>query len=130
MSVLMTAINAIIFKSNSSGILTPNDKLKTQIIPPGEPPELKKKFGSYCIRAQSKLIDKETSMVDTIFKGYDTTVDIMERVDTICKQKAKHKEMTCLDPEICFIGGDTKQCDGHIMVVQGDKSWIIPPRFF
>ena len=130
----MNYLNPLIFRSNHSTILIPptnnEQKPKLQFSPPKDPPDEKKAFGSYCIRVTSHLINEETNNVDTIIKGYDTTMDIMERVKTVCNDKQRTVVGSkCTDPEICFLK-DKLYCDGQIIVKQGEQSWIVPPPFF
>ena len=115
-------INSLLFKSN-----TFSNEQQTQKAPPDYPIDRPKRCGGYCIRAESLLINEKTNEVDTIIKGYDTTMDIVDRVDKVCKQKENNKDgFQCIGPEVCFIR-QHNSCDGHIMIFQGDKNWLIPP---
>tara|TARA_Y100000816_G_C26021188_1_gene534242 strand:- start:60 stop:422 length:363 start_codon:yes stop_codon:yes gene_type:complete len=112
-----------------ANILKPIHKLKVDNSNPPETPVKPKIFGSYCIRAESKLIDENTNTIDILIKGYDTKVDIMERVEKLCKSKMKARDGTyCTEAQMCFLG-DVRNCDGHIMMFEKDKSWLIPPPF-
>ena len=87
---------------------------------PPEFPDKKPIFGSYCIRSQTDLIDKESGENIYCFKGYDTDINISERVQGYCERKLKnnHKndeKYICSEPQVTFLH-NKKGCDGTIVI--------------
>ena len=88
---------------------------------PPETPACKPKFGSYCIRATSELIDQTNGSAIMTFKGYDTEMDISKRVAQVCDRKRRDKKndkYVCSEPEVCILGETKTKCDGDIYIFE------------
>ena len=101
---------------------------KTDSPKPPETPSCKPKFGSYCIRATSELIDQTSGEPYMTFKGYDTEMHIAERVNDVCDirlKQQKNKNFACTEPEVTMLGETKTKCDGSIFIFKNDQSWIV-----
>jgi hypothetical protein len=98
--------------------------------PPGFPP-VQPKCGAYCIRSQCELINTENDETEMVFKGYDTDLDISERVTSYCERKRdawrNNDKVTCTEPVISFIH-NKNGCNGQIHVFDNKATtmWTIP----
>ena len=101
---------------------------RTDNTKPPETPTCKPKFGSYCIRASSELIDQTTGDPHMVFKGYDTEMTIADRVNDVCdrrRKQIKNKNFVCTDPEVTILGETKTKCDGSVYIFQDDQSWTV-----
>ena len=120
--------------ASSSNTMIP-EYHRTDNTRPPEFPEKKPTFGSYCIRSQTDLIDTNNGESMYCFKGYDTDLNISERVKGYCERRLKNKNdkndkrYVCTEPQVTFIH-NKKGCDGTIVIfdnVNATMTTIPPP---
>ena len=104
-----------------------------------EPPPPTECFGQYCIKAESKLArknknkNKDVKRQDTvykIYKGYDKNMEIIGKVENMCKKYITDKNddtLYCTRPEITF-NRHLQMCNGQIEIHYpgSDTITIIP----
>ena len=87
----------------------------------GPPPtfaDKKCQIGSYCMRAQNQLVDKETLETFREYTGFDDNPAIVEKVQGVCQRDITRfggAKYECTQPRLFFIG-PVENCDGHVNV--------------
>lgn len=86
----------------------------------GQPPSFgdkKCEIGSYCMRAQNQLVDKETSETFREYTGFDDNPGIVDKVQGVCQRDITRfgAKYECTPARLFFIG-PVENCDGHVNV--------------
>lgn len=99
--------------------------------PIGTVPPKPKQYGRYCIKARAKVIAKNgKDYVD--ITGFDTSMDIVNRVEKAVKKKAHHHGMVHTEVQMFFVNGTYNIADGTIYANYLDSGHVItfPPSSF
>lgn len=111
---MLRYINPSLFKAN------PNDIHKTENIIPPSCNNSKMSFGSYCMRATNEILDNHGNKSFTIH-GYDTDMDITERVTEACEihrnSLNEPYKYSCTNTRLFFLR-DIENCNGEIFVIK------------
>ena len=84
--------------------------------PPFKTPPCKES-GNYCMRATTLLYNNENDLLATIH-GYDTTPDIVDRVETACDRELKLiNNGYCSNSKLYFLR-NVKDCNGRINIIK------------
>lgn len=112
---MLRYINPSLFRANS-----PNDVNKTEHNIPPTCNNSKISFGSYCMRATNEILDKHGNKSFTVH-GYDTNMDITERVSEACEVHRNSlngsSTYTCTNTKLFFLK-DIEKCNGEIFVIK------------
>ena len=90
----------------------PNNKVNHNE-PPVKPPN-KPKSGNYCFRAYTSMTENNETMSE--FTGYDSTMDIVHRVEHYCELNRTNKHAICNPTKLAFIGDSDDMCDGRVLM--------------
>lgn len=83
--------------------------------PPGKSPKLPT-YGSYCFRAYTNLVNKDTNTELSDFIGFDDHMDIVDKVTRYCERtRSDDPILQCNPPKLTFIG-PSDMCDGRVVV--------------
>ena len=99
--------------------------------PTGSLPPNKKQYGRYCIKARAKIVAKNgKDYIDVT--GFDTSMNIVSRVEKAVKKKAIHHRMIHTEVQLFFIHGSYNIADGTIYASYLDSGHVItfPPSSF
>lgn len=83
--------------------------------PPGKPPKLPK-FGSYCFRAYTNMVNQETNHELSEFIGFDENMGIVDKVTKYCERtRSDDPNRKCNPTKLTFIG-QSEMCDGRVVM--------------
>jgi hypothetical protein len=99
--------------------------------PPGQRTGSKRKYGNYCIKATSRIMNNSGKLHINVV-GYDTDISIGNRVEKVASKKSHTLDMTNTDVEIVFLAETSLEADGTIFMTYADNGTIIsiPPGNF
>lgn len=99
--------------------------------PPGTPITNKRGYGKYCIKATGKVMSKKgMNFIDVT--GFDTTLNVVGRVEKILKMKADRLEMAHTEVSVIMIGQSSMLADGTVFVnyLESGQTITYPPDSF
>ena len=90
-----------------------------------------KGYGKYCIKANGRVISK-TGRDYIYITGFDTSMDIISRVEKVVKKKAVSHNMLHTEVQVFFVNGTFNIPDGTIYANYIESGSIItfPPSSF
>ena len=100
--------------------------------PPRFTNPFKRGYGEYCIRARSKLLNKNGSEF-AIITGYDVNMKIARRVEAFSAKQASYRDKDYTDVEVVFLANKMSNFeDGTIIMdyIDARKTLIIPSIYF
>ena len=97
--------------------------------PPGTQPK-KQGYGSYCIRAESALLDPARDAQVGTVRGYGDSIEIATAVKDACDHFAKwshHAELTCNDASVVILTNraETFLCEGVFLDFEDDVRRLV-----
>ena len=99
--------------------------------PPRTPVAHTRGYGKYCIKARGKVITKKgENHIDVT--GFDTSMDIVERVGRVLRVKSCHLDMVHTEVEVIILPESYSLCDGTIFANYTDAgvTMTFPPDSF